>query len=362
MENYRQTELFSPEETGNISLEDVFSAYFDCRLRKRNTCNATAFEVDYERECIELWREINSGTYRPSRSIAFIVTHPVRREVFAADFRDRVIHHLIAKRLEPLLESTFIRDAYSTRKGKGTLYGILRLEEFIKTCSEGYTKDCYVMKIDIQSFFMSIPKYALYDVTEKFLQEHYHANDLGILLFLLRKTIFNRPEKNCIRRCPRSKWHDLPYGKSLFDTDGTRGLPIGNLTSQLLAQLYLDELDHLITEQWGITFYGRYVDDMVMVHTSKEHLMEVRKRIAEWLISHGLSIHPRKMYLQHYKKGVLFIGSMLLPGRKYVGKRTLGMSYQAIERLKASILSFDLSHSTPIDAIVFIGKLQNELR
>lgn len=100
-------------------MEDVFEAYFECRKKKRNTCNALAFESDYERRCVELWREINAGTYRPSRSIAFIINKPVKREIFAADFRDRVVHHLIAHRLVPLLEEKFIDDSYSTRQGKG---------------------------------------------------------------------------------------------------------------------------------------------------------------------------------------------------------------------------------------------------
>lgn len=139
-------------------MEDVFEAYFECRKKKRNTCNALAFESEYERKCVELWREINSGTYHPSRSIAFIITKPVKREVFAADFRDRVVHHLIARRLVPLLEAQFIDDSYSTRKGKGTLYGILKVEEHIRQCSENYTKNCHILKIDIRSFFMKISK------------------------------------------------------------------------------------------------------------------------------------------------------------------------------------------------------------
>lgn len=124
-----QQSLFTDEELGGIPLEDVFEAYFECRKKKRNTCNALAFESDYERRCVELWREINAGTYRPSRSIAFIINKPVKREIFAADFRDRVVHHLIARRLVPLLEEKFINDSYSTRKGKGTLYGIEHVAE-----------------------------------------------------------------------------------------------------------------------------------------------------------------------------------------------------------------------------------------
>ena len=333
---YTSGELFQPEETGGIPLADVFSAYFDCRKRKRNTCNALAFESDYERNCVELWREINSGTYRPSRSIAFVVSKPVQREVFAADFRDRVVHHLIARRIEPLFEGKFIPDSYSTRKGKGTLYGIERIEEHLRACSEDYTKDCYIMKVDIRSFFMKLPKENLYRLVKELLEKRYEGNDLEILLFLLRRTIFNRPEKNCIRKTAVKSWRGLPQGKSLFHSDGSCGLPIGNLTSQLLALNYLDELDHLVTEEWGVPHYGRYVDDMVFIHPSKEHLLAVKSRVSEWLRLRDLTLHPRKMYLQHYRKGVLFIGSMILPGRKYLSRRTLGFCYDALQKLNRS--------------------------
>lgn len=252
-----QAELFSQEETGGISLEEVFEAYFTCRRKKRGTYNALAFEADYERKCIDLWRDINGGTYHPSRSVAFIVFKPVQREVFAADFRDRVVHHLIARKIEPLLEAQFIDDSYSTRREKGTLYGIRRLEGFVRECSDNYTKDCYVMKLDIRSFFMNISKELLYERMEKFLRERYRENDLPMLLYLLRETIFNRPEKNCIRRSPASHWRGLPRGKSLFHTDGRHGLPIGNLTSQMAGNFFLDTLDHLVTEEWGVPLYGR---------------------------------------------------------------------------------------------------------
>lgn len=257
----------------------------------------------------------------------------MKREIFAADFRDRVVHHLIAHRLVPLLEEKFIDDSYSTRKGKGTLYGIERVEEHIRLCSENYTRDCYILKIDIRSFFMKISKRRLYDLTEELLHERYGGNDLAILLYLLRETIFNRPEKNCIRKTPPQSWRGLPKDKSLFHSDGSCGLPIGNLTSQLLALNFLDGLDHLISEEWGVKHYGRYVDDMVLVHPSKEHLIEVKAKIAGWLSEHGLSLHPRKIYQQHYTKGVLFIGGMILPGRKYLSNRTVGFCYDAIDRL-----------------------------
>jgi len=325
-----EQDLFPSEETGGVSLAEVIEAYYDCRRNKRGTMNQLRFEIDYERELIELWHEINDHRYKPRRSIAFIVDHPVKREIFAADFRDRVVHHLIARRIQPLLEQQFIEDSYSTRKEKGTLYGIKRIEQKIRDCSENYTSDCYVMKLDISGYFMSISKSRLFECISRFLKERYPREQLPMVLYLLRETIFNRPEKNCIFKVPRCRWKGLPRNKSLFGTDGSVGLPIGNLTSQMLALLFLDELDHLVTDEWGVKHYGRYVDDMVLVDPSKHHLLEVRRRIGQWLQERGLLLHPRKMYLQHFSKGVCFVGGVIKPGRCYIARRTVGRLFSRI--------------------------------
>ena len=276
----------------------------------------------------------------------------MKREIFAADFRDRVVHHLIARRIYPLLEQQFLTDSYSTQKGKGTLFGIQRVERHIRECSENYTKDCYILKLDISGYFMSIGKQMLYECIERFLLDKYQGNDLQMLLWLLRKTIFNRPEKNCILKVPRWRWKGLPKNKSLFGTNGKKGLPIGNLTSQLLALLFLDGLDHKITEEWGVPHYGRYVDDMVLIHPSKEHLLVVRDKIQQWLGEHGLRLHPKKMYLQHYAKGVLFVGGMIKPGRKYISHRTVGHLLAKIHRFNLLFDSGEPVTEEQLDSIM----------
>ncbi|MBQ6747059.1 MAG: RNA-directed DNA polymerase [Bacteroidaceae bacterium] len=276
----------------------------------------------------------------------------MKREIFAADFRDRVVHHLIARRIYPLLERQFLRDSYSTQKGKGTLFGINRVERHITECSDNYTRDCWILKIDISGYFMSIDRQLLYDTIERFLKDKYEGNDLSILLWLLRKTIFNRPEKNCVLKVPRWRWKGLPKNKSLFGTNGKKGLPIGNLTSQLLALLFLDGLDHLVTEQWGVPHYGRYVDDMVLVHESKAHLLEVKDRIEQWLTAHGLRLHPKKVYLQHYSKGVLFVGGMIKPGRKFLSRRTVGHMISKIHRFNLLFESSDTITDEQINSVM----------
>lgn len=261
-----------------------------------------------------------------------MVTKPTKREIFAADFRDRVVHHLISRKLLPLLEARFIDDSYSTREGKGTLYGINRIADQLREVSHNYTRDCYIMRLDIEGFFMSIVKKRLYEETEKLVNEKYKGPDRTLLLWLIYLTVMNRPEENCIRKSSRSAWGGMPPSKSLFGGDGTCGIPIGNLTSQLLALLHLDPLDHLISEEWGIEGYGRYVDDMVLIDPSKKKLLAVRAKINHWLLEHGHRLHRRKVYLQHFRKGVLFVGGMILPGYVLMGHRSIGFAFDFIRQ------------------------------
>ena len=153
-----QLSLFKKQNEDRI-LTDLFQAYFDARRNKRNTMNALAFEQHFEEHIFQLYEEIISGNYIPNRSICFIVNQPVKREIFAANFRDRVVHHLIYNYVSSIFEGTFINDSYSCRVGKGTHYGIGRIDHFIRSCSQNYTKDAYILKLDIQGYFMSINLY-----------------------------------------------------------------------------------------------------------------------------------------------------------------------------------------------------------
>ena len=154
-----------------IPLADIFAAYFTCRRNKRNTANALAFELDFEANLIQLHHDINCRKYEVGRSIAFIIHYPVKREIFAADFKDRVIHHLIIGKINHLFEKQFIYDNYSCRTGKGALFGIHRVERFIRKCSHNYTRDAYILKMDIQSFFRKIKKNILYKRLHKLMEE-----------------------------------------------------------------------------------------------------------------------------------------------------------------------------------------------
>ncbi|MBP3346876.1 MAG: RNA-directed DNA polymerase [Alphaproteobacteria bacterium] len=333
----KQTDLFEDSGgmlSGQVTLEDVFRAYYECRRTKRRTVNALAFELNFEQELIRLWQEINSGAYKIGRSIAFIVKYPVQREVFAADFRDRIVHHLVISKLNSLFEKEFIDDSYSCRSGKGTLFGVRSIQEKIAECSTGYTQDCYILKLDIRSFFMSIDKNILYRMLFEFISEKYHEPDKYVILRLVKQIVFYNPEDNCVIKGKRSDWNGLPYYKSLFWSSRHCGLPIGNLTSQIFANFYLNSLDRYVTEELQIEYYGRYVDDFVLIHRDKKVLLAARDKIRDFLQNRlKLSLHPQKFYLQHYSKGVRFIGAVIKPNRVYIGNRTKNNLYRKIYSL-----------------------------
>ncbi|OQA39038.1 MAG: Reverse transcriptase (RNA-dependent DNA polymerase) [Parcubacteria group bacterium ADurb.Bin316] len=306
-----------------ITFKDLLEAYYSCRQHKRNTANALLFEIDYENKLLNLYHEIISGNYRTSRHIAFIVKRPVRREIFAADFRDRVVHHLVVNRFNPLFAKQFIYDSYACRQDKGTLFGIRRVARFIRQCSQNYARPAYVLKLDIKNYFVDIDKSILYRRLKEFAAAKYINDDCDLLLQLCREIIFNDPTVACIRKSHPAEWQKLPPGKSLFDAaSGQQGLPIGNLTSQTFSNFYLDAFDHFIKHNLGIRYYGRYVDDMIIVHEDKEFLKKIIKIAADYLSDNlGLKIHPRKIYLQPIGHGVEFLGVRIFPHRIIMAKR-----------------------------------------
>jgi len=326
---------------------DLFDAYYLARKNKRGTLSQLKFEIEYEKRLLELGREITSESYIISKSSCFISFKPLKREIFAADFRDRIIHHLIFNYINPIFDSSFINDSYSCRKGRGTLYGIERLDHFIRSCSENYKSDCYVLKLDIKGYFMSINKNILYRKIEEKLNKLDVVSGLVKakteclfdpvwLLNLINKTIFHDPTKHCIVKGSKENWRGLPKSKSLFCAKKDTGLPIGNLTSQLFGNVYLNDFDHFVKHELGCKYYGRYVDDMVIVHKDKEYLKSIIPIIRQYLKDELLlELHPKKVHLQHINNGVMFLGAFIKPYRIYIRNKTKTSFYKKIQEFNA---------------------------
>ena len=327
-----------------VTTEGMLEAYYDCRRSKRRTASAIVFEMNYESNLIALRDRINTRTYQPGKSICFVVTRPRYREVFAASFEDRIVHHYIALRLEPLFELVFSPRTFNCRKGKGQLYGVKMLEADIKEASNNYTTDCYIMKLDLQGFFMSIDKSMLARMIDKFIVKYYQGSDIDDLRYLCQVVVLHCPEKNCERHSPREMWDHLPDNKSLFTNGEGKGVAIGNLFAQLFANFLLNELDWYI-EELGIKYHGRYVDDFYCIHKDKQVLLSAVPKIRAKLAELGLSLNPKKFYFQHYTKGVEFTGAVVKPYRTYCCNRVLTNFIAAVRKLNRSKNIDDVTHA-----------------
>ena len=318
-----------------IDFETILEAYLDCRKRKRSTVGATEFELDYVHNLVELMNEVNSRQYKIGKSICFVVRYPRYREVFAGDFKDRVIHHYIALRLEPLFERIFNDRTYNCRKGKGQLAGVTQLAADIREESENYTKDAYVMKVDLKGFFMSIIKSKLAKMVDDFIVERYEGDDKEDLRWLCNLVVMHRPELNCERRSPLWMWNFIPKEKSLFTNGDDRGIAIGNLFAQLFANFLLNVID------WKIDAvcvrHNRYVDDISFVSKDKEKLLSIVPMLRTELGKLGLRLNEKKFYLQHYSKGVQFTGAVIKPDRIYVANHTINSFALVVERLGKAV-------------------------
>lgn len=320
----------------------LYLSYLDARKNKRNTNNQLAFEVNLETNLYNLAQQIVNNTYAPKPSIAFMVYKPVQREIFAADFSDRVVHHLIYRCIyHKHIDHLLITDSYSCRKNKGTLYGTKRVTHFMRSCTNNYTKDAYMLKLDIKGYFMHMRHKILYKKVIQFLKPNitYLGVSYNTLNYLLQQTIFTNVAVNCRIKGSRTNWKTLPKDKSLFNKPTGVGLPIGNLTSQIFGNIYLNDLDHFIKDTLNIKYYGRYVDDMVFIHNNKNVLKNSIPIIQKQLDKVGLTIHPKKIYLQHYTKGVLFLGHYIKPYRNYINNRTKNNFYNAIKHINTMLLA-----------------------
>lgn len=306
----------------------LYFSYLEARKGgKRKTLNEHTFEINAFQNLKLLREDIINRTYCPSRSVAHIIFDPVIREIFAATFRDRIVHHLIFSAVYDWWDKRFIYDSYSCRSGKGVKFGLERLDHHIRSASLNYAQKTYVLKLDIQGYFMSLPRKKLYEQAIWGLNQQFKnkldSPEYKLIKFLWHQTIFDDPVQGAQRIGNLNNWNLLPKTKSLFGQPKGKGIVIGNLTSQLLSNIYLHQLDTFVTKTLGYKHYGRYVDDFYIV-VAAEHLPQLKLdvlAIENYLKSIGLTLHPRKRSLQESSKGVNFIGGVVYPNHIVPGKR-----------------------------------------
>lgn len=304
---------------------ELFVAYLAARRGKRRTRDEHLFEINLSVNLMNLTHEIINHEYKPGRGIAFVVKDPVVREIFAAQFRDRIVHHLLYNWSAEWWERHLDRDSYSCRKGKGTLYGVRQLQHYMLSMSNNGRNKAYVIKLDIQGYFMSLPRKGLYERIMWGLKRQFNSHGLKYELskYLWREIIFDDPTLGVQIRGRREYWRLLPKNKSMFHQPEGQGIVIGNLTSQLLSNIYLDQLDRFVKFELGYKAYGRYVDDFFIIVDDDHYHQALRdiKAMEEFLLSINLVLHPKKRYIQEINQGVQFTGAIVYPNRILPGRR-----------------------------------------
>lgn len=308
----------------NVTIEEIFLAYYDCRKNKRNTANALRFEADLERNLMALHRDLAAGTYQPGRSICFVVTYPKPREVWAANFRDRVVHHLIYNRVARRFYSAFSADSCACIPERGTHYAVARLERHLRSATQDWSRPAWVLQMDFANFFVSIQKRVLDAQLARRIDDPY-------TLHLARRVLWHDPTTNVYVKSRPGLMAMVPPHKSLFNSGGN-GLPIGNLTSQFFANVYLDDLDQFVKRTLKIRHYVRYVDDLVIVGESSHELRAVAGQLAGFAEKPlGIRFHPSKTHIQRADQGINFVGYVVRPRARYLRRRAVAAAHRAAQ-------------------------------
>ena len=339
------------DELFNAFYKSVEDAYFDCMRGKMSSPQAIEYMQIARTDLPILAWELWTGTYKPTTSTCFLVKYPKLREVFAANFRDRIIHHWICLRLEPLFEERFISQgdvSFNCRKGYGTQKCVEHCADGAAYVSDNYTKHAWVFKGDLVGFFMSIDKHLLWYLLERFIirwRKRYEREGWAklskvtlyrqtempemywdILLKTTKTVVMHHPEDDCVLNSPAEMWRGLAPNKSLFGCDKAKGEPIGNLTTQLFANFLMSFFDQYVLYIFRRKkhSYERFVDDWNNKCDDLDFLKEAIKKEETFLRDKlKLTMHKNKRYLQPVSHGLALVGSYIKPKRIYLSNRTL---------------------------------------
>lgn len=277
-----------------ISIENLLISWQEFLLGKRKKKDVAEFSADLMDNVLELRQELVERTYKHGGYKAFVINDPKTRSIHKALVRDRLLHHAIHRILYPFFDKKFIYDSYSCRNGKGTHRAVDRLRYFGRKVSKNDTKTAWALKCDVRKFFASIDHGVLKNILGKYIED-------SEILRLLSQVIDSFQIEN---------------GMAV-------GLPLGNLTSQLLINVYMNEFDQFVKHVLGIKYYIRYADDFVILEADKNKLVSLLPEIKEFL-SRGLklTIHPNKVTIKTLDSGVDFLGWVSFPNHRVLRTNT----------------------------------------
>ncbi len=285
-----------------ITVENLFQAWSEFRKSKKKRPDLQVFERNLEDNLFDLYSSLKNKTYKHGGYESFYVNDPKRRHIHKASVADRVIHHLLYKYLYDVFDKTFIYDSYSCRLNKGTHKGVKRLEYFTRKVSYNYTRDCFALKLDVKKFFANVNHEILFELLKKKIKDK-------DILWLLSEVIESF----------RSEEMDLAFqGLAL---EGCKGIPLGNLTSQIFANIYLNELDQFVKQRLKVKYYIRYADDFLILESDKRQVYQYIGILERFLKDKiRLEFHPDKIIIRKLSWGIDFLGYVILP--HYILPRT----------------------------------------
>lgn len=277
--------------------ENLFSAWVDFRRDKGGKDDVMEFERELEHRIFSLSRDLQDESYRHGPYSGFFVCDPKRRHIHKATVRDRVLHHSIMGALYPIFDPLFISQSFSCRVGKGVHKGVECLKSMLRKESLNNTRNCYVLKCDVKKFFDSI--------------------DHRILINILGRRIKDEKVMRLLAGIVES------YASEQSDLFDHKGVPIGNLTSQLFANVYMDEFDQFMKRDLKVRWYARYTDDFIIVSHDRGYLEALVGRIEEFLDGRlKLKLHPEKVSIRKYSQGIDFLGYVVFPNHVLIRGRT----------------------------------------
>jgi RNA-directed DNA polymerase len=301
MQNHTSRNLYNEI----CSSENLKLAFKKASKRKTFKPYVIEFAKNLKENLQQLRTELLLHSYRPKRLKTFILRDPKTRKISKSDFRDRVVHHALCNIIEPLFDRTFIHDSYANRTGKGTLGAIKRFDQFKRMVSKNSTRHCYILKADIRHYFETVDHNILLSSINRKIAD-------ARVMWLIKTSLQNHKTKN--------------PGK---------GMPLGNLTSQFFANIYLNELDQFVKHKLKAKHYIRYVDDFVILHTSRKELQRYMQATDNFLKQNlALQLHPEKCKILTLNKGIGFLGFRIFYHHKLVRKKNLRTFEKRLSQMK----------------------------
>ncbi len=328
-----------------FDLQALSQAYQACRRGKRQSRDTQRYEARLLDQLVSARDALASFGWRPSRAFSFVVEAPKRRQIHAAPFADRVVHQLLVSRLERLYEPVFIHDCYANRRGKGTHAAVDRLQAFMRRASHGGRRPAFALQLDIANCFNSIHRPTLFRLLQRRLlravrRQRLARGEARALQAHCRALLTADPTAGVRRVGPPARFARVPPHKRLGALGPVTGLPIGNLTSQFFANVYLNELDQYVKHTLKARWYVRYVDDMVLLHHDPAVLRRWRAAIERFLAGRLRLRLKQPAEPRTLAAGLDFLGYIVRPFYRLLRRRV-------VHRFYAVLRDFQRHHVRP---------------